>query len=143
MITVLPFDQRNRTSGKLSSRNKHGQKQTFSLQGCVGTLCLRRALRRPEARAVWGSSVEVCENPSGGPHLWQVPVQLKGLFNQGSMKAGPSKLSLSSIGFKSSCDPRVSQEVTYRDHAGQRHSIKSCSLSNFSYLSLSYRNYYN
>lgn len=121
------------------ARNEHFPYKDVS----DGTLCLRRALRRPEARAVWGSSVEVCENPSGGPHLWQVPVQLKGLFNQGSMKGGPSKLSLSSIGFKSSCDPRVSQEVTYRDHAGQRHSIKSCSLSHFSYLSLSYRNYYN
>lgn len=58
-------------------------------------------LKRPEARAVWGSLVKVCDRlvalTSGKFH--GRPVRLEGLFNQGSMKDGPSGLSQSSRRF--------------------------------------------
>lgn len=38
---------------------------------CQNTV-LKRGMKRPEA---WDPSVEGWDNLSGGPHLWQVPVQ--------------------------------------------------------------------
>lgn len=43
------------------------------------------------ARAVWGSSVQVCDSLSGSPHFWQSLRQASAIrrpFNQGSGRMG-------------------------------------------------------